>query len=741
MKTRWKQGLAAALVSALLLSMPGGMELASAAADASWKLYAAANTISYTPEGANYTLEFNDGTITGSQFTADFDGTLVLPESIDGQAVTAIGQDAFYNKDNLYSITIPTSITSVGQRAFSSCDNLSVVTGGAGLLTIGSSAFESCWNLSEVPEFSQLTTLGSYAFKNTALTSFVVPAGVTIIYAETFRSISELTTVTFKGDVTEIQGYAFADTGLQKLYLPASVKTLGKNAFSSCRSLTEVQLFDGITTIPEGAFGDCSALTSIILPDSVETIEFQAFSYCTALEEIVLPQRLTTLKSRAFASSSSLKAISLPEGITVIESETFAGCSALERVTIPSTVEEIQDWAFFQCSALDDVVLPTGLKVLGRNAFMQCSSLSQIVVPSGIETMGNSVFSGCTSLTSVTLSEGLTMLTDSMFSGCTALKQITLPHTVSSIPGSLFYRCRSLEAIEIPDNIISIGSSAFYECSSLRSATIYGVDVDIDYSAFSYNPSDLVIYCYQGSTAEQYAKDHNIQFEYIGVQAETYTLTAEVLDPDGQAVTDGFTVNWYREDGTTSVGTGVALSGAQTGENYVCEVLLDEALSQQYETPQTQRFTVGESDATITFQLIAKVQIPQITVTGQVTDQEGTPLSGASIVVTALTGETLASAQSNGDGQFTLTDIPAHTARLRITLDGYYSKTLSLPLEEAAETGSYTVAPVTLYKTVSDRITLTVTRQYAAAAGETPRTEVLPSLGGLTVSLSSSTLR
>src|SRR5699024_3021436 len=138
--------------------------------------------------------------------------------------------------------------------------------------------------------------------------------------------------------------------------------------------------------------------------------------------------------------------------------------------------------------------------------------------------------------------------------------------------------------------------------------------------------------------------------------------------------------NWYREDGTTSVGTGVALSGAQTGESYVCEVLLDEALSQQYETPQTQRFTVGESDATITFQLIAKVQIPQITVTGQVTDQEGAPLSGASIVVTALTGETLASAQSNGDGQFTLTDIPAHTARLRITLDGYYSKTLSLPL-------------------------------------------------------------
>ena len=83
MKMRWKRGLAAALVSALLLSMPGGMELASAAADASWKLYAAANTISYTPEGANYTLEFNDGTITGSQFTADFNGTLVLPESID----------------------------------------------------------------------------------------------------------------------------------------------------------------------------------------------------------------------------------------------------------------------------------------------------------------------------------------------------------------------------------------------------------------------------------------------------------------------------------------------------------------------------------------------------------------------------------------------------------------------------------------------------------------------------------
>lgn len=71
----WKRILSLALTAFMLLGLPGGMELTAAAAetmqDAAEQVQeqlAAARAVSYTPEGGTYTLNFDNGTITG--FTA-----------------------------------------------------------------------------------------------------------------------------------------------------------------------------------------------------------------------------------------------------------------------------------------------------------------------------------------------------------------------------------------------------------------------------------------------------------------------------------------------------------------------------------------------------------------------------------------------------------------------------------------------------------------------------------------------
>ena len=77
-------------------------------------------------------------TITGCAATTCA-ADLVIPETINGVVVTAIGEGAFAAK-NIISATIPSSITSIGAYAFTS-NNLTLVTIPDSIMVIGKSAF------------------------------------------------------------------------------------------------------------------------------------------------------------------------------------------------------------------------------------------------------------------------------------------------------------------------------------------------------------------------------------------------------------------------------------------------------------------------------------------------------------------------------------------------------------------------------------------------------------------------
>ena len=89
----------------------------------------------YTSGDFRYTLQ-PDGTAAIAQYTGSA-SELSIPDTLDGHAVTAIGDSAFRWCDSLTSVTIPDGVTTIGDYAFVSCCSLTSVTIPDSVTTIG----------------------------------------------------------------------------------------------------------------------------------------------------------------------------------------------------------------------------------------------------------------------------------------------------------------------------------------------------------------------------------------------------------------------------------------------------------------------------------------------------------------------------------------------------------------------------------------------------------------------------
>ena len=119
---------------ALALCLLVGLAVQAGAADGTYLPYEGASYQLYYRENADGTV-----TITGSTATAfTAKGQLVLPDTIDGKTVTAIGEEAFKGLSGFSGpLTLPQGLTSIGAHAFYYC------TGLTGPLTLPRAVTES----------------------------------------------------------------------------------------------------------------------------------------------------------------------------------------------------------------------------------------------------------------------------------------------------------------------------------------------------------------------------------------------------------------------------------------------------------------------------------------------------------------------------------------------------------------------------------------------------------------------
>ena len=161
-------------------------------------------------EGLAY-MSNKNGTCTLCGMGTCQDLDIVVPEIHNGQAVVAIGKDAF-SRTKIRSIKIPNSVKIIRKLAFYECANLEHIS---------------------ISRFSNLEVVEESAFYGCeTLRTISLPTTLTDIGKRAFMHCYTLSTIDIPRNIKSIGDDAFNLCGDIHVYLPLHIKHIGKRAFS-----------------------------------------------------------------------------------------------------------------------------------------------------------------------------------------------------------------------------------------------------------------------------------------------------------------------------------------------------------------------------------------------------------------------------------------------------------------------------------------------------------------------------
>ena len=475
-------------------------------------------------DGACFVVnELDDGTV-GITGYAGNSATCVIPDEIDGKKVTKIGENAFRDRTELTSVTIPDSVKYIFGRAFSGCTSLETVTIPNSVTDIYSGAFYNCTSLKSVTIPASVTNIEDHAFGyyyDSDSSEIKKVDGFKINYVKNtyghyyatengFTDEACLLTNELNDGTLEISKYVGKSATSATYAIPGEINgkkvtKIGDSAFMFCTSLTSVTIPDGVTSIDVAAFLGCTSLTSVTIPDSVTSIKSKAFFNCTSLKSVTIPASVTNIGDYALGyyeiyntdsceweqykvDGFKINYVKNTYGHMYAFKNGFTDEACLLTNELDDGTLEITKYAGNSAT----YVIPgeiNGKKVteIGDSTFKGCTELTSITIPDGVIGIGNNAFSGCTSLETVTIPASVTYVGNSAFYGCTSLKSVTVPESVTYIGGYAFAECYSLKYADIPANVTGIGTSPFCNCRSLE-------NINIDEANKCYTTVDGVLY-------------------------------------------------------------------------------------------------------------------------------------------------------------------------------------------------------------------------------------------------------
>lgn len=270
--------------------------------------------------------------------------------------VIAIGSSAFSGRNDLTSVTLPSSLETIDNNAFNGCSGLDSIDIPDHVESIGQKAFKDCSGLKKVEMPYYLMTIGDNAFEGcSGITSLNFYRYIMSIGSSAFDGCSSLADVTIPNSVTSIGSGAFKDcTGLKSVTISNSISVLSMNVFKGCISLKSVVIPNSITSIGEYAFYGCSELETISVPNTVSSIGIGAFDNTAWYNN--QPDGLVYAGLVAYKYKGTMPigtSIVINEGTHSITTKCFYCCSGLSAIYIPNSVTAIgEEESFFGCDNL-----------------------------------------------------------------------------------------------------------------------------------------------------------------------------------------------------------------------------------------------------------------------------------------------------------------------------------------------------------------------------------------------------
>ena len=428
------------------------------------------------------------------------EGDILIPSSVYGYKVTAIGPNAFAGCSKIRTVKVAETVEELKFNCFSSCTQLKYI------------AF---YNEDKEPEDNS-NCIASKNFK------LFVPSD---IYSQAWQKYSNIveaipTNVIIDGLTYNILvhldkktcslGYgisaypAVVDNTVSGAYaIPTNVNaytvtTIEDFAYRSCNKLTAITIPASITTIGDKAFYYCSKVKSMFVESSTPASIGESV-FCTNTENIYVPaSSVNAYKSAWSAYAGKIKSATGMEftvpydgyclnykvtGTSPMTCEVMSisapteGTANYENVEVPDeamgfAVMSAAEGAFKGCTGLQRITLPAAMKAISKYMFQNCEALKSVTLPAEATSIGSFAFSGCKSLEAIELPANVTKLFDGTFSGCESLAAITLPEGLTEIGASVFKGCSKLTTMNVPSKVTAIGNDAFTDCQGLQTLVL-----------------------------------------------------------------------------------------------------------------------------------------------------------------------------------------------------------------------------------------------------------------------------
>ncbi len=346
----------------------------------------------------DFTYQVVDGIAALTKYNGTAAHVIVPAQTSGGYPVKVIDSDAFYEVENMQTLTVSEGITTLNWGSVYLCRALTTIN--------LPSTLKVDYEHLETGAFSGATQLPEFCYNletiNVAENNPYIKVVDGVLYTADMKvllqcpAMKETPIFTIPDGVETITNHAFEDCEkIEKVVMPDTVNFIGYWAFSKARELKEINISTSCEFIGQ-FFISATKVSEIHIPKSVNRILSGPFG------DIVLEKITADEGGTYYVENSALRtetqiikvitdetSYTVAEGIEYIDSYAFSNLENLEKVTLPDSLTYLSSNVFENCKKLTHVTIPENTKRIGSYAFIGCDMLASVIIPSSVTEIGD----------------------------------------------------------------------------------------------------------------------------------------------------------------------------------------------------------------------------------------------------------------------------------------------------------------------------------------------------------------